>query len=342
MRGTVTAGVVVLGCTVLCACGAAPRHAHARPGPAAQVVGCSEGGRDSEPLSARQLATSVVAGPLTLAYVKQYASQPPQSFEPTSVNLRTILGDPGSTTSERRLARRTLAHAQGGNYGVMEGLVLVAAGEQATVSVARDQRQAVSLVFSRHARNAERPGAEGVQRVSDGDAAVTFRACPSATTAFLGGYVVAGPRCVQLTVSRRGRPPAHLRLAFGLACPKPVAAETVLSRAPSVGVACRQPNSIACDRVGLAVWLRRPAVRVIARIDGRALRLHRLRGSTGWIGYRQPAGLLDGPLRVTPDRGRDSWQGTHPKNAHLVIEPTRADGKTEMTRLTVPLRAGWG
>jgi hypothetical protein len=46
----------------------------------------------------------------------------------------------------------------------------------------------------------------------------------------------------------------------------------LFSQPPYVGVACPTANSIACDRVGLAIWLRRPAARVNAVRDCRAAR----------------------------------------------------------------------
>jgi hypothetical protein len=119
----------------------------------------------------------------------------------------------------------------------------------------------------------------------------------------------------------------------------------LLSREPDVGVACPRANSFACDRVGLALWLSVPARRVTATIDGRALALRPSRWrnkQAPWIGYLQPAGLLDGELQVTPDRGRDHWEGRHPKSARVVVRLTRPDGTRAVTRLTVPLRAGWG
>ena len=121
--------------------------------------------------------------------------------------------------------------------------------------------------------------------------------------------------------------------------------ERLLSRAPYLGVACPEANSLACDRVGLAVWLRRPGARVTATINGRPLRLHagRRDGRAAWYrGYLQPAGLLDGPLKVTPDRGRHFWQGSHPKDAFVRIEIRRASGEVDGVSLSVPLRAGWG
>jgi hypothetical protein len=119
--------------------------------------------------------------------------------------------------------------------------------------------------------------------------------------------------------------------------------ERYLSRPPDVGVACPRANSIACDRVGLAVWLERPAERVTATIDGRSLRLRAGRPDrAGYEGYLQPAGLLDGSLKVTPDRGRFYWQGSHPRDARLHIVIRRASGATDRVSLSVPLRPGWG
>src|SRR4051794_16823944 len=48
-------------------------------------------------------------------------------------------------------------------------------------------------------------------------------------------------------------------------------AQLALQRAPYLGVSCRTPNSIACDRVGLAIWLRRPVTRLTATINGRTV-----------------------------------------------------------------------
>ena len=121
--------------------------------------------------------------------------------------------------------------------------------------------------------------------------------------------------------------------------------ERLLSRAPYLGVACPEANSIACDRVGLAVWLRHAATSVTATINGRALRLRAGRpdGRGAWyLGYLQPAGMLDGPLKVTPDRGRYSWQGRHPKDALVSIQIRRTGGRVDDASLSVPLRAGWG
>jgi hypothetical protein len=143
--------------------------------------------------------------------------------------------------------------------------------------------------------------------------------------------------------------PLPARCAPGVFGPRaciPASPQQILSRAPDVGVACAVPNSIACDRVGIGVWLTKPASGVSAEIDGRPLRLHPGgfggRGPTYWEGYLHPAGLLSGALRVVPDRGRYGWQGRHPKDAQLRIVVRRPDGSTRATQLTVTLGPGWG
>jgi hypothetical protein len=121
--------------------------------------------------------------------------------------------------------------------------------------------------------------------------------------------------------------------------------ERLLSREPYLGVACPEANSIACDRVGLAVWLKHRAAHVTAAVDGRSLRLRAARsdGRGAWYeGYLQPAGLLDGPLKVTPDRGRYHWAGAHPRTARVTIAVRRADGRRAEAHVRVALRAGWG
>ena len=127
-------------------------------------------------------------------------------------------------------------------------------------------------------------------------------------------------------------------------------ADALLSRDPYMGVSCRTPNSIACDRVGLAVWLREPAVRVDAEIAGRALELDDPDWSEPanaderrmFAGFLEPAGLFDGPLEVTPDAGPDRWIGRKPVSATVDLRIIRNDGTATTTTLEVPLSPGWG
>jgi hypothetical protein len=129
-----------------------------------------------------------------------------------------------------------------------------------------------------------------------------------------------------------------------------VPAREVLSRSPYLGVSCRTPNSFACDRVGLAVWLREPAVKVDAEIAGQRLQLDDPEWSGAakegqraeFAGFLQPAGLIDGPLRVTADDGPDRWIGRKPVSASVDLRIARQDGTTTTTTVEVGLSPGWG
>jgi hypothetical protein len=128
------------------------------------------------------------------------------------------------------------------------------------------------------------------------------------------------------------------------------ASEDVLSRDPYMGVSCPEPNSFACDRIGLAVWLREPAERVDAVVEGREFGLDDPEWSEPaehgqrrmFAGFLQPAGLVDGPLALTPDDGPDRWIGREPVSATVELRITRADGSVGETSTEVPLSAGWG
>lgn len=118
-----------------------------------------------------------------------------------------------------------------------------------------------------------------------------------------------------------------------------------------MGVSCRTPNSVSCDRVGLAVWLAKPAHSLVADIEGRSLDLVSpgefvLGKGTGWEGYLQPAGLLDpgGPLAVTREPGRpdDYWSGVKPVEARIRLTATYKDGTTATRTVRATLHAGWG
>jgi hypothetical protein len=128
------------------------------------------------------------------------------------------------------------------------------------------------------------------------------------------------------------------------------AAEELLSRESYMGMSCRIANSFACDRVGLAVWLREPAVRVDATIAGGELELDDPEWSGPveegerrmFAGFLQPAGLVDGPLEVTPDGGPDRWFGRDPVTTTVDLSIVRDDGATDTTSVEVPLSPGWG
>jgi hypothetical protein len=120
----------------------------------------------------------------------------------------------------------------------------------------------------------------------------------------------------------------------------PVLPRLELRKEPGMGVACpAAPNSIACDRIAIAVQLWRLGPRVIrATVGGRTAVLRPQDGVPFYLGYLQPAGLIDGPLKVIPDHGRFGWFGDHPKFAVMTI---RAKGYAPVRR-RVELSTGWG
>jgi hypothetical protein len=118
-----------------------------------------------------------------------------------------------------------------------------------------------------------------------------------------------------------------------------------------LGVRCYEPNSVSCDRVGLAVWLGEPAKSLVAEIEGRRVELvspgEFVPGKgTGWEGYLQRAGLSDpgGPLEVARESGkpRDFWSGVEPVTATIRLTATYADGTTATRTIRAPLHPGWG
>jgi hypothetical protein len=80
-----------------------------------------------------------------------------------------------------------------------------------------------------------------------------------------------------------------------------------------LGVSCPEPNSIACDRIGVFISTHDKPDYLIATIAGRSVRLtdpgwHR-DGAASFEGFLQAPGLLhQGPLAVDPTPG-DSWLG---------------------------------
>jgi hypothetical protein len=143
-----------------------------------------------------------------------------------------------------------------------------------------------------------------------------------------------------------------------------VAPSRVLSKAPYMGVRCPVANSTACDRVGLAVWLKRPAISVTARIAGAKLSLHNPDQSHGaaeppsrtLYGYLHPAGIVS-RLRVRPVKGNivgshhdkayvtvahQMWFGEHQPSPAVRLTIHYRAGQTVVTQLRVPLSPGWG
>jgi hypothetical protein len=127
-------------------------------------------------------------------------------------------------------------------------------------------------------------------------------------------------------------------------------ATLALPRDPGMGVACPEANGIACDRIGIAVWLDSAPRRLVARVGGRSVVLRDAHIRCGadascprlYQAMLQPAGLLDGALKVTPDEGRYRWLGRHPVVGTLTVTATYRDGSRAVATRRVPLAPGWG
>lgn len=61
-----------------------------------------------------------------------------------------------------------------------------------------------------------------------------------------------------------------------------------------------------------------------------------------FAGFLQPAGLVDGPLQLTPDDGPDRWIGRQPVSANVDLWIVGRDGRTTTTSAEVDLSPGWG
>jgi hypothetical protein len=127
-------------------------------------------------------------------------------------------------------------------------------------------------------------------------------------------------------------------------------ARALQTRVPYLGVSCPKANSFACDRVGLAVWLRKPALQVIAKIAGRRVVLDDPAWSgplkdgrrRRFAGFLRPAGLLDGPLRIVTNGGGTRWLGNPPVTAKVLIIVTHEPGSASTAVMRVRLSPGWG
>jgi hypothetical protein len=157
------------------------------------------------------------------------------------------------------------------------------------------------------------------------------------------------------------------RAAPGGVTPRPtvVPPSRVLSQPPDLGVECPIANSIACDRVGLAVWLKQAAVSVTATVAGAPVALNSFgdehmspgMGRREFAGYLQPAGIVS-RLHIHPVEGTEvltkhgrtelvnspqMWFGEGNARPPLVRLTIRyADGAMLVTQLRVGLAAGWG
>jgi hypothetical protein len=100
-------------------------------------------------------------------------------------------------------------------YEAQKVLVVVDSAETVTVSVPVAEQRSFTLLYDSAKFN------KSSYRVSDGEWQVIFHACKWQETSgfvsgFNGGFIVAGPRCVKLSVSVKGRARSRIALPLGV------------------------------------------------------------------------------------------------------------------------------
>jgi hypothetical protein len=148
-------------------CGGVPSDDVARTTNVPYKRNCAVPPRASGKPPAHWRARSTAIGPLFLYRVSEYRRSPPSDFDPL----------PG--TSGRR-------------YSGEKQLVLLRGGP-VRLSVAANQRKLVSL-------NYDNVAFDHGFALSDGTSSVTFSECGVPVTQWPGAFIVAGARCVTLTV----------------------------------------------------------------------------------------------------------------------------------------------
>lgn len=166
--------------------------------------------------------------------------------------------------------------------------------------------------------------------------AATLLALAVLTAVFVSGLVRKTPSSV-----------IGLRIPSGTIELTPSAA---FSQSPYMGVHCSIPNSISCDEVGLAIWLRHPAYSVEASIAGAPFPLNWLgderrlgylsRPRRAFDGYLHPAGIVS-RLHVQALSG-GMWYGSGTPLPMVWVLINYGDGQLAVTHLRVPLNTGWG
>jgi hypothetical protein len=110
---------------------------------------------------------------------------------------------------------------------------------------------------------------------------------------------------------------------------------------PYLGVSCPVGNAITCDRVGIGVTLRRPAVLLTVKLAGRTVTLSSpSAGSDIWLGYLDHAGLRHGRLAVRARGGY--WYGEPLVTPRVVLTVFFRDGTSAVLEGADQLHAGFG
>jgi hypothetical protein len=116
-----------------------------------------------------------------------------------------------------------------------------------------------------------------------------------------------------------------------------------------MGLAYCHPDLNTCKRIGLTVWLKRPAATVHAtsandtfalnHTDQRGIQMTGSAGRREFIGFFEPTGIV-GPAYLRADFATHATPG--PPVAAVKLTIVNSQGRTLVTRLRVPVEPGWG
>ena len=104
-----------------------------------------------------------------------------------------------------------------------------------------------------------------------------------------------------------------------------------LGNPPYLGLACHDGGS-TCGRIGIAVWLRKPATSVRATLLGKTISLASSRRGSGAYGYRL---FWTGFVHTDP-------ASVEPLRRYRLVVRVRRDGTRLQGLRSVLLSAGWG
>lgn len=215
-----------------------------------------------------------------------------------------------------------------------DAIAVVSGGRPVVLSVDRAAPVDVTMRF-------------GGRSVQPGDA-IRFPVCADRPHRFGGGIDFAGEGCARLHVSVAGETAKLVLIPVGNSlrgCPTRAAPESVAPEVvPYLGVACHVANSIACDRLGVAVGFRVPAVLVMAEVDGRLVTLDPPMDFPDdlWHGYLYRAGLRHGPLAVGIAPGATRWSGTPEVQPYVTVTVFFEDGTVASRTSRGLLHPGFG
>ncbi len=218
-----------------------------------------------------------------------------------------------------------------------------------TTQAARTQRPQRTLLIPTDHEMLDRPGPDVELGVIKAARRRQRRRRVAAMTAALA--VALGALIIGSDHGGRNQPQRGLRSASEPAPAKSESPDAVFVKDPYMGVACHIPNSIICDRVGLSVRLRRPAI-VTATIAGAPLILNdptwsyvahsRRRTLYVYAGFLQAAGLTT-RLGVLPDGlSTNSWYGSNAPSPLVRFRVDYGHGNIVATQEHVYLSTGWG